>query len=139
MRDCAFCYAVEGHCGYHAVPDQPPFESNSPENDGVEENMETWKRSFEALSYKDMREACRGVTGYLNQHSTPASKAFTIFAIYDHLGWFDSTKGNLLKHLDYAVNVGWIGKRVDKDEVPPWDMLFAALRSHFFPHIHLLR
>jgi hypothetical protein len=125
IRDCPFCYLVEHHCGYHNVPNQPPFEI-----DGVEKDAKTLQMSFEALSYVDMREATRAIVKYINKHTTLDNiivKPLAVLTVYDYLGWHESAISKFIVRLDAAVEVGWIGKRVDKDEVPPWDILFCDL------------
>jgi hypothetical protein len=130
MRDCAFCYLSERHCGHHAVPNQPPFEPKRREGDGGEENAKTLETRFEDLSYVDMREACRDVAQQMEDANAP--ELFKVFAIFDYLGWFETPNSELLARLDAAVDVGWRGKRVDKDEVPPWDVLYREVRSRSF-------
>jgi len=49
----------------------------------------------------------------------------------DYLGWPEMPNSERLARLDAAVEVGWTGKKVDKDEVPPWDMLYREVHSHY--------
>jgi len=127
IRDCPCCYLVEHHCGYHNVPNRPPFEIN-----GVEEDGKMLQMAFEALSYVDMREATQAMVKCVNERTAPnETKPLTVLDVYGYLGWHESAINELIVRLDAAVEVGWIGKRVDKDEVPPWDMLFCDLRSCF--------
>ena len=139
MRDCAFCYLSERHCGHHAVPDQPPFEPKRLGGDGVNQNVKMLEKQFEDLSYIDMREACRSMVQHvINVPETPdLLKALTVF---DYLHWFEMPISERLIRLDTAVEVGWAGKRVDKEEVPPWDMLYREIVSCFDLHkMHLCR
>lgn len=81
MRDCAFCYLSDRHCGHHAVPDQPPFVPKRLEGNGVEENVKTLEMRVEDLSSVDMREACRGVAQQMEVTNAPdLFKASTILA-----------------------------------------------------------
>lgn len=135
MRDCAFCYLSERHCGYHSVPDQPPFESNRGEVNGGDENAKIWVTRFEDLSYVDMRETCRDLVKRMDdvgslKHDEPP-ELLKVFQIFSHFGWFETPVSELLARLDAAVDVGWTGKRVDKNEVPPWDVLYREICSHY--------
>ncbi|MCJ1471533.1 hypothetical protein MMC13_000173 [Lambiella insularis] len=132
MRDCAFCYLSERHCGYHAVPDQAPFEPERLEDDGVAENVQTPKTQFEDLSYVEMRETCRCMLQLLDDtHEDVASDLFRALTVFEYLGWPKMRIGELLERLDAAVEAGWTGKRIDKEEVPPWDMLYRELSVAF--------
>jgi hypothetical protein len=110
MWDCAICYVVERHCGYHAEPDQPPFEPKFLEYDSVEEEMKTAQILFEALSYVDMRQACRDVVQYLKDFKTTPDVVLidNILVTYGYLLLFDfeSSIEKLLDRLDAAVKVG---------------------------------
>ena len=117
MRDCAFCYLSERHCRHHTVPDQPPFKPKRREGDGMEENAKALEKRFEDLSHVDMREASLDVA--LQMNGADAPELFQAFAIFDYLGWFETLNSVRLARFDAAVDVGWTGKRVDKDEVPP--------------------
>ncbi|KAE8446031.1 hypothetical protein EG329_012539 [Mollisiaceae sp. DMI_Dod_QoI] len=117
MQDCAFCYLNWRHCGYHAVPDQPPFEiTRLLEGDDEEEDVETLQRRFENLSYVDMREVSQGMVEWMKH--ADAKEFLNITAIFDYLGWPEAPNSERLARLDAAVEVGWTGRRVDKDEVP---------------------
>ena len=139
MRDCVFCYLSERHCGHHAVPDQPPFEPKRLGGDGVKENAKTLEKRFEDLSYVDMREACRSIvqqTSYTNVSDVP--NLLKVFLVFDYQGCFEIPNSNeRLIRLDAAVEVGWTGKRVDKEEVPPWDMLFREFSLKFGLHLRV--
>lgn len=115
MRGCAFCYLGESHCGYHAVPDQPPFELNLRDED-TEEDMEILNTRFEDISYPDMRDACQDVVLWMA--SLRDFEWDKVRALFDYQGWFDMSNSTTI-HLLEGVN---------KDEVPPWDMLYYVLR-----------
>jgi hypothetical protein len=129
MRDCAFCYLSERHCGHHALPDQPPFEPNHLGGDGVEESAKTMETRFENLSYVDMQNACRDVVQQIQVMNAP--DLFKVFVVFAYLGRFETPINEYLAPLDAAVEVGWTGKRVDKDEVPPWDMMYREVCSRY--------
>jgi hypothetical protein len=141
MQDCAFCYLSQRHCGYHAVPDQPPFEPTRLEGDDEEEDVKTLQARFEDLSYVDMREVCRevvrwmeNVDNFVNMRllwDANATEFSNIAAIFDYVGWPEAPNSERLARLDAAVEAGWTGKRVDKDEVPPWDMLYREVHSRY--------
>ncbi|KAF8850849.1 hypothetical protein BDZ45DRAFT_751283 [Acephala macrosclerotiorum] len=141
MRDCAFCYLSERHCGHHAVPDQPPFEPTRLEGDGEEEDVKTLEMRFEDLSYVDMREACRDVVQWMEDVdnlvdtrlflNVDATELLNIAAIFDYLGWPEIPNSERLARLDAAAEAGWVGRRVDKDEVPPWDVLYREVHSRY--------
>jgi hypothetical protein len=122
IRDCPLCYLVEHHCGYHNVPDQPPYEI-----DGVEKDAKKLQKSYEALSYIDMSQASRAMVRSLTTYTAPDK----VFEVYNYQGWHKSAISEIIDRLDAAVKVGWVGKWVDKDEIPPWDMLFHYLSNSF--------
>jgi hypothetical protein len=139
MQDCAFCYLSERHCGYHAMPDQPPFEPTRPEGDDGEEDVKTLQTLFEDLSYVDMRQVCREVVQWMkipdnivDTRLRWVTEFSDIATVFDYLGWPEMLIGERLARLDAAVEVGWTGKRVDK-EVPPWDMLCREVCSYYYP------
>ncbi|CZR56437.1 uncharacterized protein PAC_06325 [Phialocephala subalpina] len=141
MQDCAFCYLSERHCGHHAVPDQPPFEPTGLEGDDEKEDVKTLQRRFEDLSYVDMREVCRDVVqwmkdidNFVHARLPYVTEFLNIAAIFDYLGWPETPNSERLARLDAAVEAGWTGKRVDKDEVPPWDMLYREVHSLYSYH-----
>ena len=129
IRDCPFCYLSERHCGYHAVPDQPPFEPSRREGDGEMDNVETMETKFKNLSYVDMRETCRDVARWMK--SVNHEELLQVLAVFEYLGWFEAPNSELLARLDAVVDAGWTGKKVDKDEVPPWDVLYREIYSNF--------
>lgn len=141
MQDCAFCYLSGRHCGYHAVPDQPPFQRNLQEGDDEEEDVKTLQRRFDDLSYVDMREVCRDVVRCMEGTDNPVIPSLSwdsdretflkIAAVFDYLGWPEALNSERLNRLDAAVDAGWMGKRVDKDEVPPWDVLYREVHAQF--------
>jgi hypothetical protein len=138
MQDCAFCYLNERHCGYHAVPDQPPFEPTRLEGDVEEEDVQTLQTRFENLSYVHMRGVCRDVVRWMedannliNTRLPWVTEFLNITAIFDYLGWPEMSNSELLARLDAAVEAGWTGRRVDKDEVPPWDVLYREVHSRY--------
>lgn len=141
MQDCAFCYLNERHCGHHAVPDQPPFEPTRLEGGNEKEDVKTLQRRFQDLSYVDMREICRHVVQEMeraNDHvdTRPSWDAYPseflkIATIFDYLGWPETPNSEILVRLDAAAEAGWTGKRVDKDEVPPWDVLYREVHSRY--------
>jgi hypothetical protein len=125
MRDCPLCYLSERHCGYHAVPDRTTLEPDYRDDDGREENTETLRKRFEEMSYVEMKETCRDAVHCVNK---PESFVKAL-AVLDYVGWFETPNSERLSRLDAAVSAGWMGKRVDKNEVPPWDLLFREIRS----------
>ncbi|MCJ1386166.1 hypothetical protein MMC17_009292 [Xylographa soralifera] len=130
MRDCAFCYLSERHCGHHAVPDQPPFEPKHLTSGGLEENAKTLETRYQDLSYVDMREACRSMFQQILDTNVPERlDLLNAFTVFEYIGWFEMPISECLIRLDAAVEVGWTGNRVDKEEVPPWDMLYREVRS----------
>ena len=130
MRDCAFCYLSERHCGYHAVPDSPPFELKRLRGEGLEGPGKTLTTRFEDLSYVDMREACRDMFQEIINTDVPELSGLTnAFVVFEYIRWFEMPINECLARLDAAVEVGWTGKRVDKEEVPPWDMLYSEVWS----------
>jgi hypothetical protein len=140
MHDCALCYLSGRHCGYHAVPDQPPFQRTLQEGDDGEGDVKTLQRRFDDLSYVDMREICRDVVRHMEGTNNPIIPSLSwdsretflrISAVFDYLGWPEALNSERLNRLDAAVDAGWMGKRVDKDEVPPWDVLYREVHSHF--------
>jgi hypothetical protein len=141
MQDCAFCYLSERHCGHHAVPDQPPFEPTPLEGDDEEEDVKILQTRFENLSYVDMREVCQEVVHWMENPdnfvnmrllwNADATEFLNIAAIFDYLGWPETPNSERLARLDAAVEAGWMGKRVDKDEVPPWDVLYREVHSRY--------
>ncbi len=144
MQDCAFCYLSGRHCGYHAVPDQPPFQPpfqrTLQEGDDEEGDVKPLQIRFDDLSYVDMREVCRDVVRCMEGTDNPVIPSLSwdsretflkIAAIFDYLGWPEALNSERLNRLDAAVDAGWMGKRVDKDEVPPWDVLYREVHSHF--------
>lgn len=141
MQDCAFCYLSKRHCGHHAVPDRPPFEPTRLEGDDKEEHVKKLQTRFEDLSYVDMREVCRAVVRWMEDADHPdntrlpwdadVTKFLNIAAIFDYLGWPEMPNRERLARLDAAVEVGWTGKRVDKGEVPPWDLLYREVHSRY--------
>lgn len=135
MQDCGFCYLSERHCGYHAVPDQPPFELRRLEGDDEEEDVKTLQARFEDLSYVDMRKVCREVVRWmrLNYCSVDLGRIefSQIAGIFNYLGWPETPYSERLARLDAAVETGWTGKRVDKDGVPAWGVLYREVRSGY--------
>ena len=140
MHDCALCYLSGWHCGYHAVPEQPPFQRTLQEGDDEEGDVKTLQRRFDDLSYVDMREVCRDVVRHMEGTNDPVIPSLSwdsretflrISAVFDYLGWPEALNSERLNRLDAAVDAGWMGKRVDKDEVPPWDVLYREVHSHF--------
>jgi hypothetical protein len=140
MRDCVFCYLSERHCGHHAVPDQLPFEPKRHEGEGyyVEDDVKILQAQFEDLSYVDLRKVCRDIVQWMEDVDNfantilSADVEFLKFAtIFDYLGWPETPNSERLTRLDAAVEAGWTGKRVDKDEVPPWDVLYREVRSRY--------
>jgi hypothetical protein len=111
------------------VPDQPPFQPNREEGDGARENMTTTQAPFEDLSYVDMRTTCRTVAQWMENDNTDT--LLKVSALFQQLGWFETPNNECLDRLDAAVDVGWTGRKVDKDEVPPFDMLYREIRSRF--------
>jgi hypothetical protein len=122
---CAFCYMNDGHCGLHALPDQPPFKPRHPLGNDTEENVKTMQKVFEDLSYVDMRAACRGVV--VEMHLLIAWESILLVSRY--LDGPEVPVSELLVRLDAAADVGWKGKRVDKDEVTAWDVLYRELKK----------
>jgi hypothetical protein len=135
MQDCGFCYLSERHCGYHAVPDQPPFELRRLEGDDEEEDVKTLQARFEDLSYVDMRKVCREVVHWMrfNDWSVDLGRIefSQIAGIFNYLGWPETPYSERLARLDAAVETGWTGKRVDKDGVPAWGVLYREVRSGY--------
>ena len=138
MQDCAFCYLSGRHCGYHSVPDQP-FQRTRQEGDDEEEDVKTLQGRFEDLSYVDMREVCRDVVRCMEgtdnlvipSLSWDTRETFLkIAAVFDYQGWPEALNSERLNRLDAAVDAGWMGKKVDKDEVPPWDVLYREGHAH---------
>ncbi|PMD61955.1 uncharacterized protein K444DRAFT_611171 [Hyaloscypha bicolor E] len=152
MRDCVFCYISERHCEYHAMPDQPPFEpkiqedreegDDDDEDEGegerfeVEKDVKILQAQFQDLSYVDMQMVCQELVQWMEDHGKTGDiyyhKIFEfskISAFLDYQGWPDTPLSERLVRLDRAVDAGWIGKRVDKEEIPPWDMLYREFRS----------
>ena len=130
MRDCAFCYLSDRHCRYHAMPDQPPFEPKRLGGDGVENDVKALEKRFQDLSYVDMREACRGVLQQIDITKVPeSSDLFKAFTVFEYQGYFEMPVSERIIRLDAATEAGWTGKRVDKEEVPPWDVLYHEIRS----------
>jgi hypothetical protein len=109
MRDCAFCYLAESHCGYHAMPISSLF---SP----------TLKAEFDDLSYVEMRDVCQSVASQVR-----ASLDFEMckkLRMMEYMGSDKLPADESLIRLDAVVEVGRTGKRVDKEEVPPWNLLY---------------
>lgn len=141
MQDCAFYYLSERDCGHHAVPDQPPFEPMRLEGDDKKEDVKTLQTRFEDLSYVDMRKVCRDMVRWMEDadnlvntrlpRDADATEFLNIAAIFDYLGWPEMPNSERLARLDAAVKNGWTGKRVDKDEVPPWDVLYREVHSRY--------
>jgi hypothetical protein len=125
MRDCAFCYLRESHCGYHAMPNQLPFEPKRIDGDGigVEDNPETLEKHFKDMSYVDMRNACQGVVQQMDRNKPLEFRKAII--IFRHIGWFEFQARERLEYYDAAVEFGvWVGQKIDKEEVTPWDVFF---------------
>lgn len=147
MRDCVFCYISERHCEYHAMPDQPPFEpkieedweggdEDEDEDDRlkVEKDVKILQAQFQDLSYVDMRMVCRELVQWMDNHEYYYDKNFDfskISTLLDYQGWPDTPHSERLVQLDRAVDAGWVGKRVDKEEIPPWDMLYREVHAHY--------
>lgn len=139
MQDCVFCYLRKRHCGYHAMPDQPPFRSPLLDVDNEVEDLETLQARFEGLSYVDMQEVGERVVYWLRDTNNIAKMGLlldaklndflSITALFDYLGWPELSNDERLSQLDNAVEAGWIGKRIDKGEVPPWDVLYREIHS----------
>jgi hypothetical protein len=134
MRDCVFCYIGERHCEYHAMPDQPPFEPKIPEDwydedddeDEIEEDVKILQTQFQDLSYVDMQMVCKDIVQWMQDHDNHGEiyyqKNFNfskISAFLDYQGWPDTPNSERLIGLDRTVEAGWMGKRVDKEEIPP--------------------
>ncbi|KAN0095145.1 hypothetical protein V8E51_015856 [Hyaloscypha variabilis] len=153
MRDCVFCYFSERHCEYHAMPDQPPFEPKvqedreegdedeaESEREGfkVEKDVNILQAQFQDLSYVDMLMVCQDLVQWMEDHGYHGTIYYhnifdfsKISAFLDYQGWPDTPHSELLDQLDRAVDAGWTGKKVDKEEIPPWDMLYREIRSHY--------
>jgi hypothetical protein len=130
------------------MPDQPPFEpkiqEDREEDEGegerfkVEKDVKILQAQFQDLSYVDMRMVCRGLVEWMENHGNIGDiyyhKNFEfskISAFLDYQGWPDTPHSERLVQLDRAVDAGWMGKRVDKEEIPPWDMLYREVRSRY--------
>jgi hypothetical protein len=149
MRDCVFCYISERHCEYHAMPDQPPFEpkieeysehgdDDDEEDERFEKDVKILQARFQDLSYVDMRAMCQELIEWMEGHGNTGSVYYNetfefsrIVAFLNYQGWPETPHGERLAHLDGAADAGWVGKRVDKDEIPPWDMLYREIHSHY--------
>ena len=115
MRDCAFCYLSNEHCGYHAVPDQ--FHD--------EESMNRFKR----LSYKDMETECLDVAC----NSTMPGAVDGHFEIGSHIRIVQKQVGlpaqparGMLHGFEEPLQAGWVGKSIDKNKVKVWDQIGRA-------------
>ena len=143
MRDCAFCYLDQRHCGYHAMPYHSRLKRKRLGQDEIEEQGFFMMMQFENLSYVNMREACRLMDQLIcefGRSDMPEAvkslvdhlfKAFTVFECQD---WFPLPINEKLEGLDAAAEVGWTGRWVDKEEVPPWDMMYRQMLTSFRPH-----
>jgi len=141
MQDCGFCYLSRRHCGYHAVPDQPPFEFKSLSDDAKEDDVKTLQTRFEHLSYVDMRTICRDIVQWMDHADSlantgvpwdaNATEFLKIAAIFDYLGWPEPPNSERLARLDAAAEAGWRGKKVDKEEVLVWDMLYREVHARY--------
>ena len=138
MQDCALCYLSGRHCGYHAVPDQPPFQGIRLDND-EEEYVKTLQTWFDDVSYMDMREVCREVVQCMEGYDSLAPRLprdsreifLKIAAVFDYLGWPKAPNSEHLNRLEAAANAGRVGKSMDKDEVPPWDVLYREVHNSY--------
>ena len=140
MRDCAFCCMKQRHCGYHNVPDQLPFKPKGHDGEGyyVEEDVKILQTQFEDLSYVDLIKVCKEVVQWMLNVDVYANTRFAadveflkFAAIFDYLGWPDVPNIERLARLDAAVETGWMGKRVGKDEVLVWDVLYREVRPRY--------
>ena len=129
MRDCTFCYLSQSHCGYHAIPNQPPFEPIHVDGSSAKENSEALKARFEDMSYVDMREVCRCIVQRIG--ANPPHDLIKPFLVLIYLGWVETPMTERFTQLDAAVEAGWTGKRLDKEETPPWNLLYRELRARY--------
>ena len=133
MRDCAFCYLRNRHCRYHAVPDQPPFESRRPENSDAEEGAVIMEAFFKNMSFVVMKTACCDAVQIVDDPML--SDFYQACVVFEYIGWLESPIEECLVLLDAAVETGcWTGKAIDKEEVPPWDVMYRAVRSYYRAH-----
>jgi len=153
IRDCAFCYISDRHCEYHTIPDQPPYDPRvsegrevleGDEDEGgneqpqVEKNVNKLQGKFQEMSYVDMRNTCQKLVDWMDTHGRYGDLDYhetfdfsRVAAVLDYQGWPDTPHNDRLVQLDLAVDAGWIGKRVDKEEIPPWDILYREIRSQY--------
>lgn len=88
MRDCPFCCIREQHCGFHAVPNQPPFRPKLLQGDNaLEGSVKTLAAVFAELSYVELRKACRDVCEELIDDFGEVDDLMNIFTITRHRGW----------------------------------------------------
>lgn len=128
IRDCPLCYLVECHCGYHSVPDQPPFQLSR-----VNKDANALQKAFENLSYLDLREATRAAVNHVSDSGNLdviTVKIVAVAVFYDHQGWNEPAFGGL-KLFDTAVESGLVDEKQAKDQVRPWDMLYEDFYTRY--------
>jgi hypothetical protein len=128
-RNCGFCYMNDDHCGYHNVPDQPPFKFQTVEGMHPADAASIHEALFHDMSYLDMKSACRLIAEWLDDEMS--FELEQIFTIFHYMGRDERPNNELLAQLDSATKLGWEGKSIHKSEVKPWDVLFREICLHY--------
>lgn len=136
MRDCVFCYMSENHCGYHSMPTLHVYdkmEDDSKDRHLVETHQSTLQAQYQDLSYADMRQVCQYVVNRLDSSEVRYGRFdfLHVAAILDYRGWPVSLHTETFMHLGSLADTGWLGLRIAKEEVTPWDLLYIEVRDRF--------
>jgi len=96
IHQCGFCYLAQSHCGNHSIP----IQSTELISQGVDSqpSVDVYGVSkFEAMSYVEMRAACREVASRIRELESQDEEFLNTFSVIQHL------KGDEL-HIDTACN-----------------------------------
>jgi hypothetical protein len=110
----------------------------------METDVNKLQAQFQDLSYVDMRTVCQEMVQWMENHGRTGGVYYhsnfdfsKIAPFLDYRGWPDTPHSERLVHLDHAAKAGWMGMRVDKQEIPPWDMLYREIRSRYSHRLEL--
>ena len=118
MRDCAMCYLMGDHCGYHSFPDQYGGDAH--------------RQRYRSLSYVELKQASEELLNKI-MSQTNRDAIDRIMMIYEYQRLDKPAAEDKLAGLDHAVSVGWEGKEICKEEIKVWDVVCYDLWGRYRP------